>query len=321
MKSAGRRTLRFIADQKLLVIIVALIATLSVADSNFFTLRNFLNLLNHITINGIMAAGMTILLISGSFDLSIGSVMAFTGIVIILTQSLGLVASILLGLAAGTAVGALNGFLVVKGRINAFIVTLGTMIIFKGLGLVVTKSHPVKGTIPAFQAIGQAVVAGIPVPVFYLLVVYAAVWYILKYTKFGRNDFAIGGNPLSSKLAGINVDLYTFLYFVFCSFTAALGGIVLTSRVNTGSAVFGDQTSLLVIAAAVLGGTSLFGGKGTILGTIQGVLILGLIEKAMVIFNVDTNYQLLVRGAIILVVIVTDALTARRRQRAVEAVG
>ena len=321
MKSAGRRTLRFIADQKLLVIIVALIATLSIADSNFFTLRNFLNLLNHITINGIMAAGMTILLISGSFDLSIGSVMAFTGIVIILTQSLGLVASILLGLAAGTAVGALNGFLVVKGRINAFIVTLGTMIIFKGLGLVVTRSHPVKGTIPAFQAIGQAVVAGIPVPVFYLLVVYAAVWYILKYTKFGRNDFAIGGNPLSSKLAGINVDLYTFLYFVFCSFTAALGGVVLTSRVNTGSAVFGDQTSLLVIAAAVLGGTSLFGGKGTILGTIQGVLILGLIEKAMVIFNVDTNYQLLVRGAIILVVIVTDALTARRRQRAVEAVG
>jgi len=321
MKSAGRRTLRFIADQKLLVIIVALIATLSIADSNFFTLRNFLNLLNHITINGIMAAGMTILLISGSFDLSVGSVMAFTGIVIILTQSLGLVASILLGLAAGTAVGALNGFLVVKGRINAFIVTLGTMIIFKGLGLVVTRSHPVKGTIPAFQAIGQAVVAGIPVPAFYLLVVYAAVWYILKYTKFGRNDFAIGGNPLSSKLAGINVDLYTFLYFVFCSFTAALGGVVLTSRVNTGSAVFGDQTSLLVIAAAVLGGTSLFGGKGTILGTIQGVLILGLIEKAMVIFNVDTNYQLLVRGAIILAVIVTDALTARRRQRAVEAVG
>ena len=158
-------------------------------------------------------------------------------------------------------------------------------------------------------------------PVFYLAVVYAAVWYLLKYTKFGRNDFAIGGNPLSSKLAGINVNLYTFLYFVFCSFTAALGGVVLTSRVNTGSAVFGDQTALLVIAAAVLGGTSLFGGKGSILGTIQGVLILGLIEKAMVIFNVDTNYQLLVRGAIILVVIVTDALTARRRQRAVVTVG
>ena len=319
MKSTGRKVLRVVADQKLLVIIVILIAALSIADSNFFTLRNFLNLLNHITINGIMAAGMTILLISGSFDLSVGSVMAFTGIMIILTQKLGLVPSILLGLAAGTAVGALNGFLVVKGRVNAFIVTLGTMIIFKGLGLALTNSHPVKGTIPGFQAIGQGTVAGIPVPVFYLVVVYIAIWYILKYTKFGRNDYAIGGNPLSSKLAGINVDLYTFLYFAFCSFTAALGGVVLTSRVNTGSAVFGDQITMLIIAGAVLGGTSLSGGKGTILGTIQGVLILGLIEKAMVIFNVDTNYQLLVRGTIILVVIVTDALTARRRGSAVEA--
>ncbi len=321
MRGSGAKALRFILDQKLLVIIIALVATLSIADANFFSLRNLLNLFNHITINGVMAAGMTILLISGAFDLSIGSVMAFTGIIIILAQPLGLVASILLGIAAGTAVGALNGFLVVKGRINAFIVTLGTMIIFRGLGLAVTNSHPVKGAIPAFTAIGQAAVGGIPVPVFYLVVVYVVVWYILKYTKFGRNDFAIGGNALSSKLAGIGVDLYTFLYFVFCSFTAALAGVILTSRVNTGSAVFGDQTSLLVIAAAVLGGTSLFGGKGTIIGTIQGVLILGLIEKAMVIFNVDTNYQLLVRGTIILVVIVTDALTVRRRERTARTAG
>jgi ribose transport system permease protein len=321
MRTAGSKVLRFIADQKLLVIIIALIVVLTVADRNFFSLSTLLNVLNHITINGIMAAGMTILLISGSFDLSIGSVMAFTGIVIILAQPFGLVPSILLGLAAGTAVGALNGFLVVKGRINAFIVTLGTMIIFRGLGLAITSSHPVKGAIPAFTAIGQASAGGIPVPVFYLVVIYVAVWYILKYTKFGRNDFAIGGNVLSSKLAGIGVDLYTFLYFVFCSFTAALAGVVLTSRVNTGSAVVGDQTSMLVIAAAVLGGTSLFGGKGTIIGTIQGVLILGLIEKAMVIFNVDTNFQLLVRGTIILAVIVTDALTARRRERTAATTG
>jgi ribose transport system permease protein len=287
---------------------------LSIADRNFFSLRTLASLFDHIAINGIMAAGMTVLLISGSFDLSIGSVMAFTGIVIVLSQQYGMFASILLGLVLGTAVGALNGLLVVKGRINAFIVTLGTMVIFRGLGLAVTNSHPVKGSIPAFQVFGQAALLGIPLPVFYLAVAYVAIWYLLKYTRFGRNDFAIGGNALSSRLAGINVDLYTFLYFVFCSFTAALAGVVLTSRVNTGSAVFGDQTPLLVIAAAVLGGTSLFGGKGTIIGTIQGVLILGLIERAMVIFNVDTNYQLLVRGSIILAVIVTDALTVRRRE-------
>jgi ribose/xylose/arabinose/galactoside ABC-type transport system permease subunit len=268
-----------------------------------------------------MAAGMTILLISGSFDLSIGSVMAVTGIIIVLTQQFGMLASVLLGLAAGTAVGALNGVLVVKGKINAFIVTLGSMIIFRGLGLAITNSHPVKGRIAAFQVFSQASPLGIPLPVFYLVAVYAVVWYVLRYTKLGRNDFAIGGNTVSSRLAGIRVDLYTFLYFVACSFMAALAGVILTSRVNTGSAVFGDQTPMLVIAAAVLGGTSLFGGKGTIIGTIQGVLILGLIEKAMVIFNVDTNYQILLRGMIIIAVIVTDTLTARRREGAVAATG
>ena len=224
--------------------------------------------------------------------------------------------SIIGGLIVGTSVGALNGLLVVKGKINAFIVTLGTMIIFRGLGLAVTESHPVKGSIDAFQFFGQGSFLGIPLPVFYLIVAYVAVWYILKYTKFGRNDYAIGGNALSSRLAGINVNLYTFLYFVFCSFTAAVSGVILTSRVNTGSAVFGDNTPLIVIAAAVLGGTSLFGGRGTIIGTIQGVLILGLIERSMVIFNVSTNFQLLVRGLIILAVVVTDALTERKRETA-----
>jgi len=308
-----------LVDLKLLLIILALVIVLAAADRSFFTWAAIVSLFDHVAINGIMAAGMTILLISGSFDLSVGSVMAFTGIVIVLTQGFGTAASVALGLAAGTAVGALNGLLAVKGRINAFIVTLGSMIIFRGLGLAITNSHPVKGSIPEFAAFGQASLLGIPLPVFYLLVVYVVVWYALRYTKFGRNDFAIGGNAVSARLAGIRVDLHTFLYFVACSFAAAFAGVVLTARVNTGSAVFGDQTPMLVIAAAVLGGTSLFGGKGTVIGTIQGVLILGLIERAMVIFNVDTNYQILLRGLIIIAVVVTDTLTARRREGAVAA--
>ena len=190
-----RNAARLIADRKLLIIIVALIVILSVADGNFFTLQTLVSLFDHVAINGVMAAGMTILLISGSFDLSVGSVMAVTGIIIVLTQRFGMLASVLLGLAAGTAVGALNGVLVVKGKINAFIVTLGSMIIFRGLGLAITNSHPVKGSIPGFQVFSQASPLGIPLPVFYLVVVYAVVWYVLKYTKFGRNDFAIGGNP------------------------------------------------------------------------------------------------------------------------------
>jgi ribose transport system permease protein len=304
----------FIREQKLLVITLVLLIILTAADPRFFTIRSLYSILDHITINGIMAAGMTVLLVSGSFDLSVGSVMSFTGIVTILMQPHGMFLSILSGLLAGACVGALNGLLVVKGRINAFIVTLGTMVIFRGLGLAVTGSHPVKGGIDAFQFIGQKQVLGIPAPVFYLIISYVIVWYVLKYTKFGRNDYAIGGNALSSRLAGINVNLYTFFYFVFCSFTAAVSGVILSSRVNTGSAVFGDNTPLIVIAAAVLGGTSLFGGKGNVVGTLQGVLILGLVERAMVIFNVSTNYQLLLRGLIILAVVVTDALTVSKER-------
>ncbi len=308
----------FLLDQKLIIIIIILIIALTVKDSNFFALRSLASILDHATINGVMAAGMTVLLISGSFDLSVGSAMAFTGIITIMLQPYGMFVSILGGILAGTMVGVVNGLLVVKGRINAFIATLGTMVIFRGLGLALTGSSPIKGSIESYKAIGQGQFLGIHYSVIYLAVMYVIVWYVLRYTKFGRNDYSIGGNQLSAKLAGINVNFYTFMYFVFCSFTAAISGIILSSRVNTANAVFGDTTNLIVIAAAVLGGTSLFGGKGSVVGTIQGVLILGLIERAMVVFNVDTNYQLLVRGFIILAVVVTDAVTTRRRQLSVE---
>ena len=314
MKVTAKKITNFAIDKKLLFIIIVLIIVLSAADKSFFTIRSLTSILDHTTILGIMAVGMTILLISGWFDLSVGGVMAFSGIITILLQPFGLFISILGGLLAGTSIGALNGLLVVKGKINAFIVTLGTMIIFRGLGLGITKSTPIKGTIDAFQIIGRGSVFGIPYRVLLLIIMYVAAWYILKYTKFGRNDYAIGGNPLSAKLAGINVNLYAFLYFVFCSFTAAIAGIVLSSSVNTASAVFGSGIEMLVIVSAVLGGTSLFGGKGGVVGTIQGVIILGIIKRAMVIFNIDTNYQSLFRGSIIIIVVVTDALTTRRQE-------
>ena len=314
-----KKITNFIIDQKLIFIIIVLIIALSIEDKSFFTVKSLASILEHAAIIGIMAAGMTVLLISGSFDLSVGSVMAFTGIVTIMLQKpLGLFLSVLIGLIAGTMVGVINGLLVVKGRINAFIATLGTMVIFKGFGLALTVSSPVKGTIAAYQFIGQGQIFGVDITLFYFIAIYIVVWYLLKYTKFGRNDYAIGGNILSARLSGINVNSYTFYYFIFCAFTAAVSGIILSSRVNTGNAIFGDTTNLTVIAAAVLGGTSLFGGRGGVIGTIQGVIILGLIERAMVVFNVDTNYQLLVRGLIILFVVVTDAVTSRRKKLDVE---
>ncbi len=312
MSNVLRKIGRFVVDQKLLFVIIALVVALSTAQRGFLSIRSLLSLLNHITLLGIMAAGMTVLLISGSFDLSVGAVMAFTGVVIMLLQPYGLFISIIGGLVAGTLVGAINGLLVVKGKINAFIATLGTMIIFRGLGLGLTEARPIPGQIPSFQLIGRGTILRIPNTVLFLVIAYVAVWYILKYTRFGRNDYAIGGNIDSARLAGINVKVNTFFYFVFCSFTAAFAGMVYSSTVNTGSAAYGPGIELYVIAAAVLGGTSLFGGKGNVIGSFQGAVIIGLIDRSMVIFRVDTNYQLLVRGLIILGVVITDAITSRK---------
>lgn len=314
MKSNKDKILNFFINQKLLFIIIALIIILTAKDRSFFTVKSLVSILDHVTIQGIMAAGMTILLISGSFDLSVGSVLAMSGIATIMLQRYGMLVSISGGLLTGVVIGAINGALVVKGKINAFIATLGTFIIFRGLGLGLTHG-PIKGTIENFPKIAQGSLFGIPNNIFFLAITYLVVWYVLKYTKFGRNDYAIGSNPLSARTAGINVNLNTFFYFVACSFAAAVAGVLLTSKVNTGNPVFGDNVPMLVIAAAVLGGTSLFGGKGGVIGTIQGVIILGLVERAMVIFNVDTNYQLLVRGSILLAVIITDAVTSNRQRK------
>jgi ribose transport system permease protein len=313
--NGSRKFARFVGDQKLLFVIVLLVLVLSLADRSFFSFRSLTSIIDHITINGIMAAGMTVLLISGAFDLSVGAVLAFTGVVTFLLQPYGLWISVVGGLLSGTAIGALNGLLVVKGRINAFIVTLGSMIIFRGFGLGLTSSTPVKGRIEAFTHLGQGSILGVSNPVWILIVTYVVVWYVLKYTKFGRDDYAIGGNPLSARLTGIFVDTNRFFYFVFTSFTAAVAGLIYCSRVNTASAVFAPGIELFVIAAAVLGGTSLFGGKGGIIGTILGVVILGIVERAMVVFNVDTNFQLLVRGLVILGVVVADTLVTRRQER------
>lgn len=252
---------------------------------------------------------MTAVMINGSIDLSIGSVMSLVGVITILLQPYGLFVAIACGIIAGILVGVLNGLLVVKGGINSFIATLATMVITKGIALVLTGSQPAKGTIKSFENIGHGYILGIPNSAILLCVSYLLCIYILKYTRFGRNDYAIGGNETSAWLAGIDVGLNKFLFFIFCSFLAAVSGIIFSSTVNAGSAVFGDQVVLTVIAGVMFGGTSLFGGRGTLIGTFQGIIVLGLIERAMIMFNTSAYWQYVIRGGIILIVITISSLT------------
>jgi ribose transport system permease protein len=312
VKSRLRRIGAVAASAKLLIIIIFVMLLLSVVDPNFLTPRSLLNLLNHMSIDGIMVVGMTVLLISGVFDLSIGSVMSLAGITTIFLQPQGTLLSLLGGALVGLVVGLINGILATVAKIQAFIATLGTMIFVKGIALVLTRSVPISGSNAAFMEFAYKSVLGVPVFVYFLALAFAAGWYLLNHTKFGRYAYAIGGNEESARLAGIRVSFYKIAYFVFCSLSASIAGVLLASKTNTGSAIFGDNVPLVIIATVVLGGTSLSGGKGKILGTLQSLVIFGLISKAMVILNIDQLYQYIFRGLVIITVVLADAMTSAR---------
>jgi len=309
-----KRFIKFLLNQKLLILIVLLVAAMAIKDTNFFSLSGVYEIFDHIAIIGIMAVGMTVLLISGSFDLSIGSVLSLTTVIVMLFQERGILISIIMGVVSGIAVGILNGLIVVKGKINPFIATLGSMLIAKGFALGISRSQTIVGSRAEFIFLAHGKVLGIPNP-FILLVIFLLIgWYILRFTKLGRNSYAIGGNEHSAILAGIQVNRSKFVFFVFCSLTASISGLILASKTNTGNAILGDNVVLIVIGGVVLGGTSLFGGRGHIMGTIQGVLVLGLIERAMVVFHISSWYQYMLRGIVILAVIVLDTVIERRRR-------
>jgi ribose transport system permease protein len=312
--SGKKETVRILVENRLVIIVLVLVAVLAIVRPTFIRIGNIRNMLLHMSTNGIMAIGMTIVLISGAFDLSVGSVMSLSGIIaIMLIPFFGLVISIFLAVVGGTFCGFLNGIVITKGKVNPFIATLGTMVLIKGLCLAITNSEPISPENELFGFIGWGTVAGIPNPVIVLVVVTAAGALMLRFTDVGRNVYAIGGNEFSCRLAGINVNRYKIFYFTLCAFLASIAGIIVSSRANIGSAVLGDNTPLIIIALVVLGGTSLSGGKGTVLGTILGLLVFGLIDNGMVQLDIYSYYQFIVRGTIILFVILADTLIAKRR--------
>jgi ribose transport system permease protein len=287
---------------------------LGIYRNSFLSINSVRGLFKQVALNGIMSTGMTVLFIAGWYDLSVGSVMSFTGIVVILLQPYGIFVSVTAGIVSGLLIGLLNGLLVLKGNINTFIATMGSMVIFKGLGLGLTDSKPVKGTIAAFEKLGQGVFLGIDNQVWIMAIFFVLVWYLLKYTQFGRNSYAIGGNFTSATMAGINVKRYAISYFVLSALSATVAGILLASQANGASALYGTGIEIWIMVAVIIGGTSLAGGKGGVIGSLYGTLLLGLVERSMIMFNVDSNYQSLFRALVIIAVVVTDAIISNKER-------
>jgi ribose transport system permease protein len=306
------RSIRGLAAKEgaaLLVALLLLVLIFSLTSPHFFNVQNALNIGRSVAVMGITAAGVTIGLIGGVFDLSIASVADLTIVVTSLASlnwGVPPILAMLIGLTVGALCGLVNGVLVTKLRINPIIATLGTAGIFRGIAFLLTggQSHAV--TASGFQWLGRQRILGIPSALIVMIVIMAIAYVILRHTKFGRNVYAIGGNPVASKLAGIDVDRQRLFCFMVVSLSASLSGLVLLSKLGTMIPNASAGTELEIIAAAILGGTALAGGGGAIQGTLIGVLILGTLRNGLVVNNVNVYWQQIASGVALVVAVAID---------------
>jgi inositol transport system permease protein len=278
-----------------------LMIALAAARPNFLTLGNIVNLVRQISINGILAVGVTYVLLTGGVDLSLGSVVALTGVVAAIFARGEPAAFIpaMTGILAGGACGAVNGLIVTRGRVAPFVVTLGMMTSARGLALLFSGGRPVSNLGAAFIRIGSGSFAGIPAPTWILLIVTAASYIFLRHMRMGRHIYAVGGNENAAIASGVRTGRVKLAAYTICGAMAGLAGVVLAARITTGQPNAGIGYELDAIAAVVIGGTSLSGGVGGVGGTILGALLIGVINNGLDLLNVSSYYQQVIKGVII----------------------
>ena len=289
------------AELSLAIALALLMTGLSVARPNFLNVANLVNLVRQISINGILAVGVTYVLLTGGVDLSLGSVVALTGVIAASFAHPGgsVAVAALLGVAAGAGCGVANGWLVTRGRVAPFIVTLGMMTAARGLALLLSGGRPVSNVSSAFMQIGGGDLAAVPVPIWIFFTTALLSRVFLKNTRWGRHVYAVGGNENAAKASGVHVRSVKMLAYTVCGAMAGLAGVVLASRITTGQPNAGIGYELDAIAAVVIGGTSLNGGVGGVGGTILGALLMGVINNGLDLLNVSSYYQQIVKGLII----------------------
>lgn len=281
---------------------------IAIATPRFLTLSNITNVLTQIAVNAIIAVGMSFVILTGGIDLSVGSTVALSGSVaasvVLSTGSIPL--AIIAAIIVGAVIGLINGILVSKGKLQAFIATLATMTIFRGETLVFTQGNPISKLPESFMVLGNGSLGFLPVPILITIIVAVIAIYALSQTKLGRYIYAVGGNEDSSRLSGINTNKIKTLVYMVAGIASAIGGIILTSRIGSASPNAGTGYELDAIAAVVIGGTSLSGGEGKISATIIGALIIGVISNGLNLMNVSPFYQSIVKGLVILVAVLLD---------------
>ncbi|WP_413702280.1 ribose ABC transporter permease [Psychromonas sp. KJ10-10] len=302
----------WLVEQKSLIALILLIAVVALMNEYFFTLSNILNILRQTSVIAILVAGMTLVILTAGIDLSVGSILALCGAFVasMIGMEISVWIAVPVSLIGGAVLGSMTGMIIAKGQVQAFIATLVTMTLLRGVTMVYTDGRPIStgftDVADAFAWFGTGYLFGIPVPVWLMICVFAVIWYLLNHTRFGRYIYALGGNESATVLSGINVDRIKVGVYAICGFLSALAGIIITSRLSSAQPTAGMGYELDAIAAVVVGGTSLMGGKGRIMGTLIGALIIGVLNNALNLLDVSSYYQMIVKAVVILLAVLVD---------------
>jgi ribose transport system permease protein len=299
---------QLLAKYRTALVLVMILVIASFLSDSFLSMGNFINVIRQVSINAVIAAGMTFVILTGGIDLSVGSVVAvagaFSAATLTATQSTFLAVNV--GMVTGAIFGLVNGYVIVKEKVPPFIVTLATMALGRGIVLVYTNGSPIAVKVAAFKFIGKGYVFGIPFPVIILLAVYLIAFYVLQNTKFGRNIYCLGGNREATRLSGVNVGRVELMVYVISGLLAGITGVVLAARLGSAQPTAGTGYELDAIAAVILGGTSMTGGQGFIFSTVIGALILGVLSNLLVLMDVNPFATNIVKGIVILLAVVVD---------------
>lgn len=321
MKKENKSIGAFLSEYGVFIALLILVVIISAISPEFRQPGNFLNLLRQASFNGLIAFGMTCVILSGGIDLSVGSTFALSAIVCaeMIGHGVPVIVAVPVALLVGVALGLISGLLVTKGRLQPFIATLITMTAYRGLAMILTDGKPISrlaessGDSLLFKAMGKgnfiftfAPDFKIPIPIIILVVVFAIMYFVLKHTVFGRRLYATGSNAKCAALTGVNINRVKMSVYAVSGFLSALAGLIMISRVDSAQPIMGTGYELDAIAAVALGGTSMNGGRGRIAGTIAGVLIIAVLNNGLNILGVTSYYQSVVKALVILVAVLSD---------------
>ena len=290
----------------LILLVICVFA--AILSPSFLSVTNLFNVFKQITVAGIVGCGMTFVILTGGIDLSVGSILGLSGVLAsgVLASTGNTAAAVAVSLIVGVACGAVNGFFVSVCGIPPFISTLGMMTLLRGVILVYTKGSPIPIKVDSYKFFGKGSIAGIPVPVIILIVVFLLAHYILTQTTYGRSVYAVGGNREAARLSGIRVKTSEFLVYTLNGLMCGMAGLILTARLGSAQSTSGTGIEMDAIAAVILGGTSLSGGVGFVLPTVVGAMIMGIIDNILTLMNVNPHATNIVKGAVILIAVLVD---------------